>query len=197
MEALLQQCQCLDIICFALPEPLMNAELWTQPELSLSKVHHLIFSCCRSYKSPASISKPLTWEGMRLHEECGKITMPRQVQTTSPLISPSCSTTSSCQQPTFQYTAALACSRLTQELQLLHDHWLVLQVDSIVFLVDAVDRERFSESKRELDGLLADEALAKASHLFQRPLHHAFRIKQVAEYQCRKESCFKQMGLSQ
>ena len=37
------------------------------------------------------------------------------------------------------------------------------QVDAIVFLVDAVDRERFSESKRELDGLLADEALAKAS----------------------------------
>lgn len=35
------------------------------------------------------------------------------------------------------------------------------QVDAIVFLVDAVDRERFSESKRELDGLLADEALAK------------------------------------
>jgi len=34
-------------------------------------------------------------------------------------------------------------------------------VDAIVFLVDAVDRERFSESKRELDGLLADETLAK------------------------------------
>ena len=39
-----------------------------------------------------------------------------------------------------------------------------LQVDAIVFLVDALDRERFTESKRELDGLLADEALGKASH---------------------------------
>lgn len=36
-----------------------------------------------------------------------------------------------------------------------------MQVDAIVFLVDALDRERFQESKRELDGLLADEALAK------------------------------------
>ena len=35
------------------------------------------------------------------------------------------------------------------------------QVDAIVFLVDAIDRARFPESKRELDGLLADEALAK------------------------------------
>ena len=39
----------------------------------------------------------------------------------------------------------------------------VLQVDAIVFLVDAVDRDRFPESKRELDGLLSDEALAKVS----------------------------------
>ena len=38
---------------------------------------------------------------------------------------------------------------------------ICLQVDAIVFLVDAVDRDRFLESKRELDGLLADEALAK------------------------------------
>ena len=36
-----------------------------------------------------------------------------------------------------------------------------MQVDAIVFLVDAVDRDRFPESKRELDGLLSDEALAK------------------------------------
>ena len=35
------------------------------------------------------------------------------------------------------------------------------QVDALVFLVDAVDRERFGESKRELDALLSDEALAQ------------------------------------
>ena len=40
-----------------------------------------------------------------------------------------------------------------------------MQVDAIVFLVDAVDRERFPESKKELDGLLSDEALAKVPFL--------------------------------
>ncbi|EIE26573.1 sar-type small GTPase [Coccomyxa subellipsoidea C-169] len=34
------------------------------------------------------------------------------------------------------------------------------KVDALVFLVDAVDRERFLESKKELDALLSDEALA-------------------------------------
>lgn len=34
------------------------------------------------------------------------------------------------------------------------------QVDALVFLVDAVDRERFAESKKELDALLSDEALS-------------------------------------
>jgi GTP-binding protein SAR1 len=33
-------------------------------------------------------------------------------------------------------------------------------VDALVFLVDAVDRERFMESKKELDALLGDEALS-------------------------------------
>ena len=44
-----------------------------------------------------------------------------------------------------------------------------MQVDAIVFLVDAVDRERFGESKRELDGLLNDDALAKVGFLLILP----------------------------
>jgi len=35
------------------------------------------------------------------------------------------------------------------------------EVDAVVFLVDAADRERFSESKKELDGLLSEDALSK------------------------------------
>ena len=34
-----------------------------------------------------------------------------------------------------------------------------------MFLVDAVDRERFSESKKELDSLLSDDALATVPFL--------------------------------
>ena len=39
------------------------------------------------------------------------------------------------------------------------------QVDAIVFLVDAHDRERFVESKKELDGLLSSEDLAEVPFL--------------------------------
>ena len=41
-----------------------------------------------------------------------------------------------------------------------HSPRLRSQVDAIVFLVDAVDKERFPESKKELDGLLSDDSLA-------------------------------------
>lgn len=37
---------------------------------------------------------------------------------------------------------------------------VVCQVDAIVYLVDAADRERFPESQRELAGLLSDDGLA-------------------------------------
>ncbi|KAJ8510489.1 hypothetical protein OPV22_000923 [Ensete ventricosum] len=39
------------------------------------------------------------------------------------------------------------------------------QVDAVVYLVDAWDRERFAESKREMDGLLSDNALANVPFL--------------------------------
>ena len=34
-----------------------------------------------------------------------------------------------------------------------------MQVDAVVYLVDAADRERFNETKQELDSLLSAEAL--------------------------------------
>ncbi|KAG9156948.1 hypothetical protein Leryth_009004 [Lithospermum erythrorhizon] len=39
------------------------------------------------------------------------------------------------------------------------------KVDAVVYLVDAYDRERFAESKKELDALLSDEALATVPFL--------------------------------
>lgn len=40
-----------------------------------------------------------------------------------------------------------------------------VQVDAVVYLVDAYDKDRFAESKRELDALLSDEALATVPFL--------------------------------
>lgn len=42
---------------------------------------------------------------------------------------------------------------------------LGLQVDAVVYLVDAYDKERFAESKKELDALLSDESLANVPFL--------------------------------
>ncbi|MBA0882048.1 hypothetical protein Goshw_001171, partial [Gossypium schwendimanii] len=38
-------------------------------------------------------------------------------------------------------------------------------VDAVVYLVDAYDKERFAESKKELDALLSDESLANVPFL--------------------------------
>lgn len=38
-------------------------------------------------------------------------------------------------------------------------------MDAVVYLVDAYDKERFIESKKELDALLSDEALADVPFL--------------------------------
>ncbi|WZY83045.1 hypothetical protein YC2023_029429 [Brassica napus] len=40
-----------------------------------------------------------------------------------------------------------------------------LVVDAVVYLVDAYDKERFAESKKELDALLSDESLATVPFL--------------------------------
>ncbi|CAD6239107.1 unnamed protein product [Miscanthus lutarioriparius] len=43
--------------------------------------------------------------------------------------------------------------------------WSGKNVDAVVYLVDAVDKERFAESKKELDALLADDSLANVPFL--------------------------------
>ncbi|CAL9776107.1 unnamed protein product, partial [Musa acuminata subsp. burmannicoides] len=46
--------------------------------------------------------------------------------------------------------------------------WIILilwQVDAVVYLVDAADKERFAESKKELDALLSDDSLANVPFL--------------------------------
>ncbi|XP_061989969.1 GTP-binding protein SAR1A-like isoform X1 [Rosa rugosa] len=50
----------------------------------------------------------------------------------------------------------------------LHDYTIILHfclVDAVVYLVDAYDKDRFAESKKELDALLSDESLATVPFL--------------------------------
>jgi len=42
---------------------------------------------------------------------------------------------------------------------------LHVKVDAVIYLVDAYDKERFAEAKKELDALLSDEALANVPFL--------------------------------
>ncbi|KAF3779745.1 hypothetical protein EJ110_NYTH40710 [Nymphaea thermarum] len=44
-------------------------------------------------------------------------------------------------------------------------HMLKDEVDAVVYLVDAADKERFAESKKELDALLSDDALTSVPFL--------------------------------
>lgn len=57
-----------------------------------------------------------------------------------------------------------AAQKILVLLQNLHVH-CAFQVDAVVYLVDAFDKERFAESKKELDSLLSDEALANVPFL--------------------------------
>ncbi|MBA0825807.1 hypothetical protein Goarm_010724 [Gossypium armourianum] len=69
----------------------------------------------------------------------------------------------------FDFVIIVACYMLWAVWSL--SEYLVLcvfpgfQVDAVVYLVDAYDKERFAESKKELDALLSDESLANVPFL--------------------------------
>ncbi|KAJ1699286.1 hypothetical protein LUZ63_007798 [Rhynchospora breviuscula] len=52
-----------------------------------------------------------------------------------------------------------------QPLMILMNFIRLSQVDAVVYLVDSYDKERFAESKKELDALLSDESLATVPFL--------------------------------
>jgi GTP-binding protein SAR1 len=62
-------------------------------------------------------------------------------------------------------------------------------VDAVIYLVDAVDSERFPEAKKELDNLLATEALANTPFLI-------LGNKIDMPYACSEEQLKMNLGLS-
>lgn len=71
--------------------------------------------------------------------------------------------------PTFFINGCLMCNdrmvlRIIWKCFRIDNHF-AFQVDAVVYLVDAYDKERFTESKKELDALLSDESLANVPFL--------------------------------
>lgn len=70
--------------------------------------------------------------------------------------------------------------------------YVIAQVDAIVFLVDALDRERFFESKKELDSLLSDDGLATVPFLV---LGNKIDVPQVKFYASGTGNLVRYIGL--
>ncbi|KAG6505207.1 hypothetical protein ZIOFF_037561 [Zingiber officinale] len=62
----------------------------------------------------------------------------------------------------------IGCKETAIQMDIKQSCWAITglcAVDAVVYLVDAYDKERFAESKKELDALLSDDALANVPFL--------------------------------